>query len=659
MMASLYSGVSGLKNHQTELNVIGNNIANINTIGFKGSRVNFQEALIQTTKGAGRPSSVSGGTNPIQLGLGMQVATIDTIFEQGGLETTGQITDLAIQGSGFFILGDENGNRYYTRAGAFGFDANSDLVDTSSGLYVMGKMADSSGEIPSLAVTDMITLPFGQQDPARATSEISLSNNLDASATDSTARLIQSGTSNVINVSGIADNGVGGTHTITITGAQATQGFYTGSNLAVPGGLTLNTVLGSGLGVTDISDFAISVDGSTATAITGLTLTSTVEDLINSINQVAGVSAELSGGEIIMTRDIAGSEAQYNFVSSESVAGNIVNRIFGIPEGAGNTFGTATALGGTEGQNTTYMATDTFVPLYGSGAAGGIHTYLLELVIDETTGLVTGFEGVGDGGIEVGTGTGGLGAAGVGNELIIETEPTTHSTSINVYDSQGGKHTLTVEFYKSLVPNRWEWVVSTLGDEMVTTGSTGYVTFNSDGSLGSFDYNGGATSVTIDPQNGAGNMDIVLDAGSTGNFDGLTGFASGNHTASIIAQDGYGLGILENIAIDESGNISGIFSNGVTRVLAQILLADFTNQAGLRKAGKTMYQTSPNSGTAVEGVAGETIAATISSGALESSSVDIAQEFTNMITSQRGYQANARIITTSDEMLEELVNIKR
>ncbi len=183
MMASLFAGVSGLKNHQMKMNVIGNNIANINTIGYKTSRVNFQEALVQTFKGAGRPSTVSGGTNPIQLGLGMQVASIDNLFLQGGLETTGQITDLALQGSGFFILGDTNDNKFYTRAGAFGFDANSNMVDPATGLFVMGKMADSSGTIPSQAVVEAIRLPFGQQDPARATEMVTLANNIDAGAT--------------------------------------------------------------------------------------------------------------------------------------------------------------------------------------------------------------------------------------------------------------------------------------------------------------------------------------------------------------------------------------------------------------------------------------------------------------------------------------------
>lgn len=243
--------------------------------------------------------------------------------------------------------------------------------------------------------------------------------------------------------------------------------------------------------------------------------------------------------------------------------------------------------------------------------------------------------------------------------VVIETLPTLHTTSINVFDSQGGRHTLSLEFFKSLTPNRWEWSAAMTKNENIISGGSGYVTFNSDSSLNTFAYTGGVNSITIDPRNGASNMSITIDAGSVGNYDGLTGFESSGHTASIIGQDGYGLGILEKISIDKSGNISGIFSNGITRRLAQIMLADFTNQAGLRKAGGSRYQTTANSGQAIEGLAGETISGTISSGALESSSVDIAQEFTSMITAQRGFQANARIITTSDNMLDELVNIKR
>jgi flagellar hook protein FlgE len=663
MMASLYSGVSGLKNHQVKMNVIGNNIANVNTIGFKGGRVNFQEALVQSFKGAGRPSTVSGGTNPIQLGLGMQVATVDNLFQQGGLETTGQITDLAIQGTGFFILGDNNENRFYSRAGAFGFDADSTLVDPATGLYVLGRMADADGEIPSLATTGQIQLPFGQQDPARGTTEVTLANNLDASATDAFSSLVSAGGSGIVSVSGLARDGVGGTHTISIVGAQAQNALFTGANVgddgsgAAVGSLSTSMVLGS-LGIDDFTNFGFSVDGGATQLITGLNATSTVQDVINSINQIDGITAELTGGEIQITRDKAGDNAQYSFQSTAgaytdgggyATAGNIVGVLFGA---------NGTTVQSAGGAATTFVATDTFTPDRGTGAAVGPVISTLDLVIDDTSGLVTGLSGLGgDDSVEIKAGSSGI-TATAGNDLVVETEPTIHSTSINVYDSQGGRHTLTIEFEKSIIQNRWEWTASTLDNETITVGGNGYVAFNADGSLNAFEYAAGATGMTIEPNNGAEAFRVTFDAGTAFNYDGLTQFGS-SHTASIIGQDGYGLGILEKISIDKAGNISGIFSNGVTRVLAQIMMADFNNQAGLLKAGQSLFQESANSGQAIEGVAGATISGSITSGALESSSVDIAAEFTSMITTQRGYQANSRIITTSDSMLEELVNLKR
>ncbi|HVP07735.1 MAG TPA: flagellar hook-basal body complex protein [Candidatus Acidoferrum sp.] len=663
MMASLYAGVSGLKNHQTMMNVIGDNIANVNTIGYKAGRVNFQEALVQTYKGAGRPNAVTGGTNPLQLGLGMQVATIDNLFLQGGLQTTGQITDLAIQGSGFFVLGDNNNNKYYTRAGAFGFDADSNLVDPATGLFVMGKMADNTGNIPSLATTGRIRMPFGQQDPAKATEFVTLANNLDSSASDSLASLVDAGGSGVTNVGGTAINGVGGTHDIAITGSQAVNGSATGASVGNDGSgaavanLGLTMTLGS-LGVTDFTNYGFSVDGKPMQVVTGLNANSTISDLINATNQIDGIHMQLVGGQLQVTRTKAGDQADYNFTSTTgaytvgsgggATSGNIIGVVFGA---------NATTLQSAGGAATTYIATDTFTPDRGYGAAAGPITTTLGLVFDENTGKVTGLSGLGEGGVTIDTANG-ITATG-GNDLMVKTDPTLHSTSINVYDSLGGKHTLSIEFYKSLLKNRWEWTVSTTGNEGITAGRTGSVSFNADGSLNTFEYFGGASAISISPNNGAENMSVTFKPGTSGNFDGLTQFASGNHTAAIIGQDGYGLGILQKVAIDESGNISGIFSNGVTRVLAQILLADFTNQAGLRKAGRSMYAPSANSGDAVEGVAGQTIAGEITSGALESSSVDIAQEFTSMITAQRGFQANARIITTSDNMLDELVNLKR
>jgi len=153
-------------------------------------------------------------------------------------------------------------------------------------------------------------------------------------------------------------------------------------------------------------------------------------------------------------------------------------------------------------------------------------------------------------------------------------------------------------------------------------------------------------------------MDIELNAGTGNTFDGLTGFAA-NFTATARHQDGYGMGLLDSISIDNTGTITGLFTNGISRTLAQIIIAEFTNAGGLIKAGKTLFKESANSGSALRGTAGQNIAAVISSGALESSNVDLAQEFTRMIVSQRGFQANARVITTSDAMLNDLVNLRQ
>jgi len=646
MMSSLFAGVSGLRNHQVRMNVIGNNISNVNTVGFKGGRATFQEALVQTIKGAGRPSAISGGTNPIQIGLGMSVAAVDTMFLQGGLETTGQITDLAIQGSGFFVLSDGYGE-YYTRSGAFGFDADSYLVDPSSGYKVQGKMADQTGNIPAVSTIGDIRLPFGQQDPASATTAITLANNLDSSATDSLAEIVSAGTTGIDQVSGYAINGAGGTHNVVITGSQAVQSTFTGGNLH--GAMSGNTTLAD-LGIDDVTGFSITVDGTTTTDIQGLTLQSSVNDVVRIINEIAGVNCRLDTSdplnyEIVIERSRAGNNGTYNVTSSlgaatDPTSGNIVNRLFGL-DGVG--------VATTGGLDHTFTAIDTFTPT-GKPAEPPIQ---LQIDVDPKTGLAIGVLDLGDGGVIV-KASQGLSAG----TIEIDTADTQHSTSITAYDSQGGRHTVIMTFTKTTTPNLWDWHITLPGQETIFEGGTGVVRFNPDGSLLAFTYNGGASSLRFDPGNGADIVDISLYAGDTGQYNGLTGFAS-PFTASAIHQDGYSVGILEKIAIDAAGTVTGIFSNGISRTLAQIILADFSNQGGLMRKGNSMYQTSANSGTAIHGVAGETVAGSISSGALEASNVDIAMEFTNMITAQRGFQANARVITTSDSMLDELVNLKR
>ena len=636
------------------MNVIGNNISNVNTTGFKKDRVTFQEALVANVRGAGRPSDISGGTNPIQLGLGMSISAVDTVFDQGGLETTGQVTDLAIQGSGFFILSDGN-KEYYTRNGAFGFDADSYLVDPGSGLRVQGRMADDRGNISATSTISDIQLPFGQQDPASATTEIRLSNNLDASATDSDVLDWEPGTTGIDIVEGTATNGAGGYHSVVITNddpaynplGQAQRSTYTGTHAGATINMTPTTTLGD-MGITIFDDFGLSVDGASISTMAGWTADTTIEKVVSDINELySGVECSLTGGppdyQVHLERSYAGDNGSFFIESGTAVAGDIVNILFGVADGSN--------FASTGGLDHTFKAIDTFMP-YDSAAEAPVE---LDIVVDENTGIADTIEGLGDDGVTVNS----TSANGISEgTLNVETAATQHSTSITTYDSQGGKHTLIFTFTKTTTDNLWNWDVSFPDEENIIEGGSGEVHFGSDGSLLSWTFNGGATQLVFDPGTGASNCRIYVNAGDPGSVSGLTGFAS-SFTASADYQDGYSMGILEKISVDTTGNITGVFSNGMTRTLAQIILAEFNNDGGLNRSGNSLYEMSANSGPAVHGVAGETVAGSITSGALESSNVDIAEEFTNMITTQRGYQANSRIITTSDTMLEELVNLKR
>ena len=753
MMASLFSGITGLKNHQVEMDVVGDNIANINTIGYKLGRVTFQEALVQTLRGAGRPSSTSGGTNPLQLGLGMSLATIDNQFQQGGLESTGLVTDLALQGSGFFIVSDGDAS-YYSRAGAFGFDADANMIQVSTGYILQGKMADSSGSIGASSPIGNLSIPFGQQDPARVTESINLANNLDSNATDSDATLVSAGDTNITSVSGIATNGVGGTHNISITGDNATYsirsgihanqltdagqptctinsgaggfaqgdgtyyyyvtaindlgetlgtesvavaidasvdesvdvtwanvtgatgykiyrtetpGDYSGSTDGYIGEVTApiltfndtgldasgdipssNTTeilfgserLGTELGVTSVAGFRLRVDGGNWISFSELTVDSTVNDLINAINSKAsGVTADIVDGQVQLQRSYAGAGSTYSIEVEDSGVGDVALQVFGSSDFTVNN-GTASTL----------QAFDTFTPT----GQTALDPVVLTLTTDENSGIVTGISDIGDGGVNVVTGAGGLAAGDLG----IGTDDTQHAASITTFDSLGATHIITMNFTKSIDENTWYWEATLGGNEIISSGNTGQVVFNNDGSLGSFTYDGGAQSLTFNPNNGATVVDISFNVGTANSYDGLTGFAS-DSTAAAISQDGYTSGILNDISIDNKGVITGIFSNGVSRSLAQIYVADFNNPMGLLKVGNTLYIESANSGLPLVGVAGEAISGSITSGALEMANVDLAKEFTTMIIAQRGFQANARTITTADQMLAELVSLKR
>ena len=241
-----------------------------------------------------------------------------------------------------------------------------------------------------------------------------------------------------------------------------------------------------------------------------------------------------------------------------------------------------------------------------------------------------------------------------------EAEDYTQNASIAVYDTKGTSHVLSFTFTKNPVEvNKWTWEAEVNSDEAtVVSGGSGVITFDSEGNLNTFTYDEGAQALRFAPGNGAGFVDIDVMAGSTGTIDGLSQFA-GSANAIVESQDGYSSGDLNDITINDTGNITGSFSNGVSRTLAQVVLADFNNPNGLVRRGDNLYEVSGNSGQPIVGEAGKTIQSKIASGNLEQSNVELADEFTKMIVAQRGFQANARVLTVSDQLLQEVVGLKR
>lgn len=393
MLRSLFSGISGLRAHQQMMDITANNIANINTTGFKSSQASFEDTLSQMITSAGAPQGLVGGTNPAQLGLGVKLAGIQTNFSQGTAQTTGRATDLMIQGDGFFVVRNNTENMY-TRNGSFTFDSDGSLT-TLTGAEVQGWVA-TNGKIDTNSTPTDIKLPVG-----------------------------------------------------TTTAPTQTKNVTVGGNLPA--------------------------DTTSTTPITA---------------------------------------------------------------------------------------------------------------------------------------------------------------SITTYDQQGNPVNLSTSFTKTS-PTSWDVTVS---DPNGNTSGAVPVTFNPDGT------NPTPTSVTL------GNITVDLS--------GLTSF-TGASTVVASKQDGAPSGTLQSFTFSPDGTLMGTFSNGLKEPLAQIAMANFNNPPGLEKNGDSMYRSTVNSGVPQLGEAGSGGRGFLQGGALEMSNVDLAQEFSNLVIAQRGFQANSKVITTSDELLQDLVNIKR
>lgn len=399
MLRSLFSGITGLRSNQTMMDVVGNNIANVNTVGYKSSQGVFEDTLSQLLTSAGAPQGAAGGTNPAQVGLGVKVAGITTNFTQGAAQLTGRSTDMMIQGDGFFLV-SEGSETLYTRAGSFSLDATGQLV-TPDGSVVQGWQG-VNGVINTNAALSPVKIPISTLLPPTKTANVALGGNLRADAP-------------------------------------------------------------------------------------------------------------------------------------------------------------------------------------------------------------------------------------VGTILV---------ASITAYDAQGTQHAMTYKFTNTAA-NNWNLVVAD-GTNPPSAPTT--LVFSAAGVLTT----PSPATATYSFMGGTVTMDLSK----------LTQFG-GASTASALSQDGSGLGTLQSFAISPDGTVTGVFSNGLKQSLVQIALATFNNPPGLEKVGNSKYRTSVNSGVAQLGVAGTGGRGMFAGGVVEMSNVDLAAEFSNLIIAQRALQANSKVITASDEILQDLVNLKR
>ncbi len=541
LLNSLFSGVSGLRNHQYMMDVISNNISNVNTIGYKGSRITFSDTFNRILRYGSNPTNTTGGINSFQIGLGMRINTVDRTWNQGTFEGTGITTDLALQGSGLFIL-ENNGEKFFTRAGSFIFDAEGRLVNPQNGGIVQGKVA-KDGIIPPGNYLENIKIDSNMRLPAVVTSQISWGGNLNsASSLTRSENYLQTG--------------------------------------------NINSALAIGESVTD-QNTIYDENGNSYTFI--VTYTKTGADTYN---------------------------MQYRLRNSNG----------------------STVLGPT-------TVPVVFNPTTGALATVNGNPPAVIQIQDTTLGINFNFNMT-----QI---TQNNATSTVASTVDSNRKPTIITGSVTIFDSLGNPHILTLKFTK-VGNNNWRWSASVPESSGTLSGNSGSITFNTDGSINVIIPN--PPVLTFNPTGGASSQNVTLNFGE--GFDGITQ-TSASSVVSALSQNGSASASLSNLNIDKYGHIIGVFSNGQSRKLAQIMLAIFPNVNGLLSVGENLFTVSANTGEALVAEPGESSGTTIQSGALEQSNVDLSEEFTRMIVSQRGFQASARVVTVSDSLLQEITNLVR
>ncbi len=638
MASSLISGLSGLRTHQSWIDVIGNNLANASTPGFKSSRALFADLISKTLRPSTPPTGSLGGTDPVQIGLGVDIGHIDRDMNQGALNLTGRTFDLALDGRGFFAT--NNGvETLYTRVGTFGLDALNNMVDLRTGFRVLNA-GGSPFQVDLAAVI-----------PPSATTEVSFSGNLPAVVTGPLAEVLRTAS----------------------TFSEGTPAQLLGANsgpFAIPAGETWTMEL--------------IVDGGApqTVSVTSATGSVTANDIAAAIDALDHVSAVVIGGAVQLTSDRAGlsSTLKVNPGASGSDLASTLGLATSLVAGSETAATLTTDLNDLTANLSDYSTGDLLdisatdsdgTPIQASFAYGVDGTTLGDLAafLDaQFSGAAVAFN-AGTGQLELTAAQSGesdlsitiLDAPGQSGSTSwsahafgVTTEgtgPDTATSSIEVFDSAGVAHLVTFA-YERQADGTWNMEASldpSVGT--VVSGQINGITFNQNGSIAT------PTSGQISVQfNGQSAQSISLDLGTAGLFDGLTQF--GGQT-SVLAdfQDGFGAGELSSLTVDPDGVIQGFYTNGQLQSLGQFGVATFVNENGLSDVGNNLWAETANSGTRVLAGGNAGAAGRIAGGAIEESNVDTAQEFVRMIQAQRGFQANARVISVQDDILDETVNL--
>jgi flagellar hook protein FlgE len=672
-MGSFSTSLSGLDAEEQALSVISNDLSNLDTTAFKTGTPIFSDLFYQMlgTDGAG---------DPVQVGVGATMSSVDSPFTQGSISTTGVATDVAIQGNGLFIL-DHNGTQVYTRAGDFTLNSTGNLVN-SNGSYVMGYPA-VNGTIGASQSLAPIVISSGQNYPPNATSYVELDMNLDASATLATAagtltvppalpaagqEVIVGGTtytfassimpqsaadtvligpdvqSTLANLAGAINaattggqaagttysSGTQANGTVTATGSTATTVTLQAIQSGVGGNAigTSTTWTTASFGAVDLSGGAVGVAATGTltvppplpTAGQTVTIGGTTYTFVSGINNLTAANDVLIGPDVPSTlANLAGA------INAATTGGQGPSSTYG----AGTLANTSVTATNPTGTTLTLRATQ--------GGAGG------DSILTSTTWN---------------TGTGITGSFGAAN-LTGGADGQSFSTPITVYDSLGESHVLNFNFTINS-PGTWSYQITIPAADVGGTGApqvvgSGTLQFDSSGNLISpaADVTGISVSGLAD---GAKTMSLNWQLFSSPGNAVITQTAEPSATSGTM-QNGYGSGTLQSYSINSSGVIDGVLSNGQNVALGQIALATFPNYDGLANLGSNDYEATLASGAPSVGAPGTGGSGTLDGGSLEASNVDIATAFTQLIEAERGYEANAKAITTADDVMQASINL--